>query len=358
MKSTEQAASARKDAWAERRKSLKPKTISMSQEGMVRAEPFAPGASLPLVVRPSFEGVDLATWAAHNPEFIERGLSRHGALLFRGFGLKRHQDFDQFLSAVGLDRMHYMEGATPRVELGEKLYTSTEYPSDQWIALHNELNYVITWPMRIFFFCVTPPATGGETPVADVRRVYDHLDPKIRDRFAEKGWMLVRNFGEHMSLPWQTSFRISDRGELEDYCRRSRIECEWRGNDGLRTRQVRPAVRRHPRSGEWVWFNHVAFWHVSSLEPAVREMFLADFREDELPYNTYYGDGRPIEDSVVEELREAYRRATVAPPWREGDVLMIDNMLAAHGRNPFTGARKILTAMGEPCHDGALPGSS
>jgi alpha-ketoglutarate-dependent taurine dioxygenase len=150
---------------------------------------------------------------------------------------------------------------------------------------------------------------------------------------------------------------MSDPAEMEAYCRRSRIECEWKDGGGLRTRQARPAVRRHPRTGEWVWFNHVAFWHVSSLAPAVREMFLAEFRAEDLPYNTYYGDGQPIEDSVVEELREAYRQETVAPLWQEGDVLMLDNMLVAHGRNPFSGTRKILTAMGEPCHDGTLPSS-
>ncbi len=358
MKSTETAAPSLKESWAARRKAVKPKTISMSQDALVESAPFSASASVPLVVRPRVPGLDLLVWASNNLEFIRSALLENGGLLFRGFGLRGHEDFDRFLSAVGLERMHYMEGATPRTELSEKVYTSTEYPSDQWIALHNELNYVLTWPMKIFFFCVTPAETGGETPIADVRRVYNGLDPKIRARFAERGWMLVRNFGEHLSLPWQTSFRISDRAEMEDYCRRSRIECHWKPDGNLRTRQVRPAVRQHPRTGEWVWFNHVAFWHVSSLDPRVREMFLAEFGVDELPYNTYYGDGEPIEDSVVEELRNAYRRETVAFPWQEGDALMLDNMLVAHGRNPFMGRRKILTAMGEPCQDGALPPSS
>jgi alpha-ketoglutarate-dependent taurine dioxygenase len=278
-----------------------------------------------------------------------------GGILFRGFGLSDHFDFDRFLNAIKLPRMHYMEGATPRTELREKVYTSTEYPSDQYIALHNELNYVVTWPMKIFFFCVQAAETGGETPIADVRKVYERLDSRIRERFKEKGWMLVRNFGEHMSLPWQTSFRISDKAELEAYCQRSRIQCEWNG-DRLRTRQTRPAVRQHPLTGEWVWFNHVAFWHVSSLDQTVRQMFLKEYDQDDLPYNTYYGDGSHIDDAVVEDVREAYREETVTFQWQQGDLIMLDNMLVAHGRYPFTGPRKILTAMGEPCHDGRLEG--
>lgn len=354
MKSTQSTAATLKSSWAAQRRSLKPRTFDMSSEALVRIEQIEPDAPLPLLVTPNLPGVDLITWAENNLELIEQKLKLNGGLLFRGFGLRGEQDLDRFLSAIKLNRMHYMEGATPRMELKEKVYTSTEYPSDQWIALHNELNYVLTWPMKIFFCCVTAAATGGETPIADVRRVYDRLDSQIRQRFGEKGWMLVRNFGEHMSLPWQTSFRMTQPAELEDYCRRSRIEWHWKENSNLRTQQVRPAMRRHPRTGEWVWFNHVAFWHESSLDPTVRAMFLAEFGKENLPYNTYYGDGEPIEDSVVEELREAYRQETVALPWQEGDLLMLDNMLVAHGRNPFTGTRRILAAMGEPCHDGAL----
>lgn len=357
MKSTESNASSRKGSWAAQRKSLKPKTFDMSSEALVRIEQVRPDLAVPLVVTPNLPGVDLPSWAENNLDFIEQKLAQCGGLLFRGFGLRGDQDLDNFLRAIRLDRMHYMEGATPRVELREKVYTSTEYPSDQWIALHNELNYVLTWPMKIFFFCVTPPESGGETPIADVRKVYERLDPKTRQRFSEKGWMLVRNFGEHMSLPWQSSFRLTEPAELEDYCRKSRIEWRWKDNGNLRTQQVRPAMRQHPRTGEWVWFNHVAFWHDSSLDPTVRSMFLSEFGKENLPYNTYYGDGQTIEDSVVEELREAYRQETVAVPWQQGDLLMLDNMLVAHGRNPFTGIRRILAAMGEPCHDGTLSSS-
>jgi alpha-ketoglutarate-dependent taurine dioxygenase len=302
-------------------------------------------------VQPNVEGVNLITWAANNVEFIETNLLKYGGILFRGFALSDHTHFDQFLDAIALPRMNYMEGATPRVELADKVYTSTEYPSDQHIALHNELNYVITWPMKIFFFCVTPPEQGGATPIADVRNVNRRIDSSIRQKFMEKGWMLARNFGDGMSLPWQTSFRLTERQELESYCRDSRIECEWKGADRLRTRQVRPAVRVHPRSGEQVWFNHLAFWHISSLEPRLRDVFLKEFSQDELPYNTYYGDGTPVDDFVVEEIRRAYREETVAFDWQKGDLLMLDNMLVAHGRHPFSGPRKILAAMGEPYSD-------
>jgi alpha-ketoglutarate-dependent taurine dioxygenase len=245
--------------------------------------------------------------------------------------------------------MKYMEGATPRTELKEKIYTSTEYPADHRIALHNELTYTLTWPMKISFFCVQAPSERGETPIADVRGVLRRLGPRVADRFRTRGgWMLVRNFREGLSLPWQKSFNSADASEAEAYFRAARIDWEWQsGGRGLVTRQVRPATARHPQTGEEVWFNHIAFWHVSSLEPEVRETLLSTMGVESLPYNTYYGDGSPIEDSLVEEIREAYRDETVSFPWQPGDLLLLDNMLVAHGRNSYRGERKILAAMGE-----------
>ena len=351
MKERETHHPAKRQLWAERRRAFGPKAISLSRDGLVKTGALPPGGTLPLVLQPGAEGINLTDWAANNRAFIESKLLVHGGLLFRGFDLETQEDMEWFLDSISLRPMHYMEGATPRTELSAKVYTSTEYPPEQGIALHNELNYVISWPLKIIFFALKPALRGGETPIADVRNVFNRIPAKIRERFIEKGWMLVRNFGDGMSLPWQRSFRVKTREELEDYCRRSRVEFEWKGNDRLRTRQVRPAVRRHPVTGECLWFNHIAFWHVSSLDKEIRELFLPKFKQEDLPYNTYYGDGSPIEDEVVEQLRQAYDQETVAFRWHKGDLLLMDNMLAAHGRNPFEGPRRVLVSMGDPYSD-------
>nr|QEO74756.1 Dioxygenase TauD/TfdA [uncultured bacterium] len=348
MKDIEAASSERKASWAARRASVKPRAFDLSSLSIVELGHIDPDKALPLVIRPSVGGINLAEWIKANYDFIRTSLWKHGGILFRGFGLGSKDDFDGALKSIPVELMYYMEGATPRTELGGRIYTSTEFPADQSIALHNELCYVTTWPMKIWFFCVTPAETGGQTPIGDVRKVLPHIPAEIRQRFIEKGWMLVRNFGDHMGLPWQRSFRVGSKAEAEDYFRRGRISFEWKGGDRLRTWQVRPAVATHPVTGEQVWFNHTAFWHVSSLEPNLREMLLADYGEEGLPFATYYGDGSPIPDDVIEALREAYRKETVAFLWEKGDLLMLDNMLAAHGRFPYSGPRVVLTAMGEP----------
>ncbi|MCA1612832.1 MAG: condensation domain-containing protein [Acidobacteria bacterium] len=337
----------RAEADLKRFTNVKPKAVSVSQQSLIKTSLLGEGQTLPLVVEPGLDFTELASWAAGNREFVESGLSRHGGILFRGFDIASRERFEQFLAAVSLPLMRYGEGATPRTELGNRIYTSTEYPPDQSIALHNELTYVVTWPMKIAFCCARPAEQRGETPLADVRRVLGRISPRVRERFAAKGWRLVRNFGEGLSLSWQNSFHVTERAEVEAYCRGARIDFEWKSGERLRTQQVRPAVARHPRTGEEVWFNHVAFWHVSSLEPQVREAMLEMFGEEGLPYNTYYGDGSRIEDEVVEEVRAAYRAETVTFGWRKGDVILLDNMLTAHGRSPYVGERKILTAMGE-----------
>src|SRR5205809_1128837 len=80
-----------------------------------------------------------------------------------------------------------------------------------------------------------------------------------------------RNFNGGVGLSWQTAFGTDDRAEVERYCVQSDIQWEWQDEDRLRTRQIRSAVARHPRTGEPVWFNHIAFFHLSTLEPQVRE---------------------------------------------------------------------------------------
>ena len=328
-------------------RAIKPKALNLSPNEFIKISPLWSEDLPPLMIEPEMDGLNLAEWLALNRAFVEKKLLECGAILFRGFNIQSQAQFEEFLGSTACQMMSYTEGATPRTKLSDKVYTSTEYPASQYIALHNELTYVTTWPMKIYFFCLQPPLSGGQTPIADVRRVFNRLPPSIRDRFARKGWMLVRNFGQGLSLPWQTSFHTTDKSEAEAYFRNARIDWEWKADGGLRTRQVRPAIAEHPRTGEKVWFNHVAFWHVTSLEGKVRDSMLSVFKEEDLPYNTYYGDGKAIEEEVAEEIREAYRQERQEYEWEAGDVLMLENMLVAHGRNPYTGPRRVLVAMGE-----------
>jgi alpha-ketoglutarate-dependent taurine dioxygenase len=339
---------ARRQEWAARRRGVKPKAIGLAQEELVETGPLSPGQTLPLVIRPKVHGLSLAGWAASNREFVRANCLKHGAVLFRGFAVETAADFEQAIEAVSGKSMEYRERSSPRSQVQGNVYTSTDYPAEQSIFPHNEHSYALTLPLKLYFCCLLPAERGGETPIADTRKIYARLDPRVRERFLEKRWMYVRNFGDGFGLGWQTVFQTTDRSEVEQYCRRSGIEFEWKEGGRLRTRQVRPAVARHPETGEAVWFNHATFFHVSTLAPAIRDGLLAEFAPEDLPNNTFYGDGTEIEPDVLEHLREAYLEESVTFAWERGDVVLIDNMLTSHARRPYSGPRKIVFGMAEP----------
>lgn len=324
-------------------------TVRLSQDDLAKKHFLDGGGPLPLVYEASSANVHLASWAAANRHEIETEVDKHGGVLFRGFKVKSLEDFEGFVEAAADKPLKYSERSSPRSQVSGRIYTSTDYPPEHPIFLHNEQSYNLTFPLRIVFHCVIKAQERGETPIADSRKVYSRLDPAIRQRFIDKGYLYVRNFGDGFGLTWQEAFQTDDPAAVEKYCNSHRIELQWK-DDGkrLRTSQMRRVVARHPRTGELSWFNHLTFFHVTTLVPSVRDALLAEFAPEDLPNNTYYGDGSEIEPAVLDQLRELYREETVAFPWQEGDVLMLDNMLVAHGRNPFVGSRKVVVAMAEP----------
>lgn len=343
MKITEAKSSTGKNA---KLFSRKPLTIPSGQ--LIKTTSLQTGQDLPLLLQPAVADVDLLLWAQSNREFIDAKLYRHGGLLFRDFNVRDVSAFEQFVRDTSGEMLAYRERSSPRSQVSGNIYTSTDYPAGKRIFLHNENSYQHIFPLKIYFFCVVPPAQGGQTSIADCRRVLRRISSETRARFEERGgWMLVRNFREDLGLPWQTVFQTGNKSEVEQYCAGAGIAWEWRGNL-LRTRQVRPVVARHPQTGEEVWFNHATFFHLSTLEPAVRQALTAEYGEEDLPNQTYYGDGSPIEPSVLDELRDAYQQETVIFDWQHGDILMLDNILVAHGRETFTGARSIVVGMADP----------
>jgi alpha-ketoglutarate-dependent taurine dioxygenase len=305
-------------------------------------------ARLPVVISPCRAALPLLEAAHELVSAAQRHLPAAGGVLFRGFAVPSIDAFRSFAAAFGSPLLGYEFGSTPRSKLREGVYTSTEYPAHQHIPLHNEQAYCRQWPMKIWFHCAIAAPSGGETPLCDSREVYRLVPAAVRRELVERGLMYVRNFGGGLDVPWPDVFGTHDRHEVEAYCEGQGIDCEWKADGELRTRQICQVVARHPGSDELCWFNQAHLFHVSALEPEVKEALLDVLEPDELPRNVYHADGGPIADALLDEVRAVLEQVKIVFPWQAGDVLLLDNMLSAHGRSPFEGPRKIVVAMAEP----------
>lgn len=328
--------------------SVKRKVINLAEDSLVGFDYLVEGQSLPLVGYPKVRGIKLSQWIAENTELIERKLHQSGAILFRGFEMSSATDFLELLRSFSMEILPYKERSSPRTQILNGIYTSTDYPQEHTIFLHNENSYQAVWPLKILFFCKVPSETGGETPIADCRRILARIPARTIELFKRKKIMYVRNYGNGFGLPWPTVYQTRSQKEVDEICRRSNIETLWLGDERLRTKAVREAVAHHPFTDEPTWFNHATFFHYTNLDPQIRQALIEGLSEENLPTNSFYGDGSQIEADVIEELREIYEKEKVMFTWERGDVLLADNMLVAHGRQPYSGKREILVGMMQP----------
>lgn len=317
---------------------------SLSPQKITVAD-LKPIGELPLLLDVEQSGMSAVSWAETYQEDIRELLDNHGAVLIRGLKVPGSSQFGKILTLLfGAELLEYVYRSTPRTQLRGNIYTATEYPASEIIPQHNENSYSRHWPMRIGFMCILPSETGGETPIGDSRMIYNMLPQALRDKFEEKGVMYVRNYST-MDLPWSVVFQTEDKSAVEEYCNANDLQFEWLENNGLRTTQVNPATAVHPRSGEKLWFNQAHLFHVSSLGKENAETLISSLGEENLPRNTYYGDGSRIEPEALDTIRAAYEKTKVRFQWKQNDLMLLDNMLFTHGRESYTGARKVLVGM-------------
>lgn len=336
-------------------RSIQPKTVSSdSSAAAVRSEQL-PGQSIPHVVRATAAGLQLSAWAEQNRQQVDALLAEHGALLFRGFAVEPETGFPRFAAAVGGGALDYTQRSTRRTRQAKGVYTSTEYPAPLTIELHSENAFQRSWPQRIMFHSVVVAETQGATPIADNALVYAAIDPAVRSEFDKRGIRYVRNFGAGLELPWQEAFQTDSREKVEEYCRSQDMTWEWKDGDRLRTEQVLPAVIQPPWIGRPVWFNQAHLFHVTNLAPEIRAAMLESMSEEDLPRHAYFGDGGAIPDEHMANIRQAYDTCRTRFSWETDDVMLVDNLRMCHGREPFTGARKVLVSMSDPADYSMFP---
>jgi alpha-ketoglutarate-dependent taurine dioxygenase len=293
----------------------------------------------------------LTSWYKQEQAYIDQKLIEHGAILFRGFDINTPSAFARLTRAVAPGLMDCIDDNGPRTRIASGIYTSTEYPPEYRLSMHSEYAYSQNFPARLFFCCVVEPKSGGQTPIADNRKILGKLPPEIVEEFTRKRVTYLRNLhgGNGFGLSWQTAFQTGDRAAVEEHCRRLSIGVDWKSDGGLRLEHTFDGVITHPRTGERVWFNQAPQFHPSDYPTDIYQSILRSYKgkEDEMPQTAYFGDGSPINISALREIRETMFKQAVVFPWRQGDVLMIDNVLVCHGRMPYAGERKILLAMAD-----------
>ncbi len=289
-------------------------------------------------------------WVAEHRDALRAVVAAHGSVLVRGLGLSDATEVAAVFRQLAARLMTEKETFAPRRTYSDGVYSSSKWPQNQPMCMHHELSYALEFPGLMLFACLAAPTDGGATGVADSPTVLDALPPELVERFEREGWLLTRSYNDEIGASFAEAFGTEDRGAIESYCRANAIEFEWQSDGGLRTRQRRSAVVRHPITGRRCWFNQIAFLNEWTLAPEVREFLVDTYGADGLPFNTRFGNGDPIAAEDVQLINEVYEAHTAREPWQAGDLMLADNIRTAHARERFEGPREVLVAMADAVH--------
>ncbi len=325
----------------------------------VALTPYGPGDGLPLFVQPRDPALreDVAAalgWFREKREAIAALLSEAGALAFRGFAINATADFEAWLEAYEAPDFGYIGGAAPRGQLAPRVFESTRIPAEEVLGLHQEMAYLPNWPRMVAFYCRLPSISGGETFLADMRKVTAAIDPTFIAALEARGGRTVRNFrdrADSIGVPfcdlfhrsWQDAFGTTDRASPMADCAAMGLTGEWLTDGSFAVTYDQPGFVDHPVSKAHIWFNQFATMAMSRASMGPNFALFEDHYGDRrpLPYAIGFADGTPIPQAWLLSALDAYQTNRIGFAWSHGDILLLDNILVAHGRNSFTGLRDI-----------------
>lgn len=308
---------------------------------------------LPLVITPSNianSSVEvLCDYLRGNLIEIFQNLYYYGGILFRDWNLKNIYDFKQTVEMIVPKIISYKGGDSPREKILDNIYTSTSYPSDYDIPLHNEKSFSNSWPSLGFFFCQIAPEVGGATPIADARKLYKLMKQDILEKFSNRKLKYVMNLhaGYGIGKSWQECFETNDREKVERYLNKINADFCWKDDGGIRIEEIVDPILKHPITSETVFFSQADQWHPSGLDKNTSSSMYAVLDEKDFYHNCYYGDNTPIALEDLEFIRNLITQESVSFKWKKGDFLMVDNILTLHGRYSYKGERRILVTFAD-----------
>ncbi|EQA44642.1 taurine catabolism dioxygenase, TauD/TfdA family [Leptospira broomii serovar Hurstbridge str. 5399] len=348
-----------------------------TSKGLGRVEKsFFPGKELPRIYNPgdpnSLESGFLPAWITKNKKTVDQDLLEYGAILFRGFSVSNPLEFEAVALALDKNLKTDYLGTSPRNRVTKFVHTASELPPYYPIMQHAEMSFLNKPPRKLMFYCEVPPIKNGETPITDLRKVYEDMNPGILKKFETKGVKYIRRYdgpnAPRVSMwktkRWDEMFSTVHKEEVEKIAARQTFQVDWLPQDELKLTNIQVSVRTHPTTKTKAWHNHSQVFHVDAAlleyqkiakyQKSIASAFLygAIFvltslkkllrNPEKFETNIEFGDGTPISSKEIREVSDTFWNHLSVFGWQKGDVLLIDNYSVSHGRLPFSGPREIL----------------
>ncbi len=249
------------------------------------------------------------------------------------------------VSALGYPNFSYANSLSNayRINHTPLVFSANEAPADVTIFLHHEMAQTPFYPSKLIFFCQVAAGQGGATPVCRSDILWERLKAE-QGMFAAdcetKGLRYTNVMpGEAdtesgMGRSWQSTLSVDSRKAAEVRLAKLGYTWEWQANGDLSvTTPVLPAVRRLANA-RTSFFNQLiaAFngWKDTRNDPsrAIR-----------------FGDGSLFNPTDVAAASAIADELTFDIPWQQGDIVLVDNYVAMHGRRTFEGTRKVLASL-------------
>lgn len=254
-------------------------------------------------------------------EFKERGV-----VLFRGFDLGKEQ-FVRYTGALTPDFMDYSGGAYARdaIDGDDTVLSVTGNRQFFGVPFHGEMFYTKLRPTVLWFYCIKPPLTGGETIVCDGVATWEKLSPATRRLFEQREIKYIRNYD---SETWRGIYLTDDPEVASRLCAERDTVFEHNPEtDSISTEYQCYAANRP------LYTRQAAF--INNILPVVLQ---------EANGNTHslvrFADGSHIPPEVIAEIESVTDDLTLPVVWEAGDLVMVDNSRLMHGRNPLQDANR------------------
>ncbi|KUE85909.1 hypothetical protein ASL20_26070 [Cupriavidus necator] len=321
----------------------------------VRCHVLQPGRP-PLFIEPAGERLldraQFRQWSRTVRPALDALILEHGGIVLRGFPTAGTEDFADFIEQFPAFDGGYAGGRAPRETISGRVMEATRLSASVRLAVHSEMAYRRDYPRRIAFFSRKTAEVGGETLITDVRHLAERIDPELAGRLATLGSRTAINFGPrrdaddasyaHMDeRGWNQSFHTEDPAEVNRLCAERGLEPVWHEDGSLTVLNALEPFVVHPQTGRKLYRS------ILHMLPQVEnpEQDLERRKRQKYPTGATLGNGERLTDAERAHIDQLCDQTTYSWPWRDGDVMVLDNLQVWHGRNPYQGTRDVQVAL-------------